>query len=82
MKFREHRGMLADSMETAVEVDGLEGLLRHLKARFADAPYMCDYHLKAEPYGGDDDRIGWKNVHIVMDGNGVVGFTDGPLDTL
>lgn len=84
MKFRPHRRLLADAMAEAVEVaDGAE-LLAHIRKLFADfGPDFKDDQLRAAAFYGDDDRIGWKNVHIVtIDGYGVVGFTDDPSDWL
>lgn len=76
INFREHRGLLADSMETAVVVAGLPGLWRHLQRKvMPELTAMDSSRLRFEPYGGDDDRTGWKNVHTVrLEGHGVLGF--------
>lgn len=79
MKFREHRGGLAESMATMVEMDDPFLILRHIRRLF---PKVRE--IEAHPYAcgsdGRDDRIGWTNVHIVTSpGFGVLGFTDGPL---
>lgn len=81
MKFRFHRGALADSMATMIEVDGRDGLLGAIRRAFEDyGPEFADDQLHVMPYCGDDQRIGWKNVHIVtIDDYGVVGFCEGPL---
>ncbi len=69
-RFRPHRGGLAKALEEVVEVDGLAGLLAHIQADPSK--------VTIKPYGGNDDRIGWKNVHIVVvDGWGPVGFCEG-----
>lgn len=80
MKFRMHREYLTDSMKTATEVDGRAGLLTHIRNEFADiGPSFQDNQLWIKPYGGDDKRIGWKDVHIVIiEGYGPVGFCEGP----
>jgi hypothetical protein len=79
MQFREHRGGLAESMATAFEFHTLEQLLRHIGAVRPDI-VVSGSIVTAKPYGGDDDCIGWKNVHIVTaDKGGVIGFIDGPL---
>jgi hypothetical protein len=67
LHFREHRGGLGESMETAVVVDGTDGLVAHLRTRFGQyfRPNLRREDIIIEPHGGDDDRIGWKNVHIV-----------------
>ncbi len=85
MKFRFHRGALDDSMETMIEVAPIDGsvragLLAAIRKEYAAlGPDFADGQLRVAPYFGDDDRIGWKDVHIVsIDGYGVVGFCEGP----
>lgn len=77
-----HRELLVDSMKTAVDVNGREGLLAHIRKEFSDfwpVPDFADEKLHIKPYSGDDDRIGWKDVHIVtIDDYGVVGFCENP----
>ena len=71
-RFRPHRGGLAEALEEVVEVKGRAGLTAHLRT--------CGHAgaIRITPYGGDDDRIGWKNVHIVvLEGMGPVGFCEG-----
>jgi hypothetical protein len=77
MKFREHRGTLAESMETTVEVASLDELLAHL------APIVAPIALTAEriaiaPYA-IDPRIGWDTYLVFITGYGVAGFLNGPL---
>jgi hypothetical protein len=70
LHFRPHRGSLDAAMAEAVTVDGVGGLLAHLQAN----EYPPE-DVRIEPYGGDDHRICWKDVHIVVvDGYGVAGF--------
>ena len=79
-KFREHRGSLADSLETTVEVDGRKGLLEYLAKRF-NYPHL--YRLEdvtVEPYGGIDKRCGWDTYIVHAKGWGVFGMTDGPCE--
>lgn len=85
MRYRPHKGLLADSVALTIEVDGLAGLIRHLRKELAPyegwsgLPFMNDA-VHVEPYHGDDDRIGWIDVHIItIDGYGVVGFCEGPV---
>jgi hypothetical protein len=85
MKFREHRGSLADSMATVVEVDGERGLLMHimhLLERYYPARTYEDYqrvfHVTVKPYGYDE-RIKWDAHMVYLEGYGPIGFTDGPL---
>jgi hypothetical protein len=72
-KFREHRGSLADSMKTVVEVNGLE--LQQLCEKITG----LDSWIEIRPYGYDD-RIGWDTYIVLMPGWGVVGFTNGVPD--
>lgn len=82
MKFREHRELLVDSMKTVVEIQNTTDL----------KPYAIQlspkvHRIEVKPYGGDDDRIGWKDVHIVVgyyrDGtHWVLGFTEGPVPSV
>lgn len=81
MKYRPHRRLLVESMEEMIEVDGRAGLVAHLKKDFRPWPDLDGRaeQIKVEPYYGDDDRIGWKNVHIItLYGYGVIGFCEGP----
>lgn len=74
VKFREHRGSLAESMKTEVDVEGLDGLLAHIR-KLAEPwptfPPVTSETVRVSPYGF---VTGW---HIVtLDGYGVLGFTD------
>lgn len=78
MKFREHRGALADSMATCVEIADRTALIEHLYRNFsAPLPF---YAITISPYDEEPDRrIDWPCTYIVMlKGFGVIGFTDGP----
>ena len=71
MKYRSHRGGLAESMETVVELQPtLDALAVYLKVPAS--------RITVEPYSYDK-RIGW-NTHIVCIDGGACGFTDGPLE--
>lgn len=81
MKFREHRGALADSMKTLVELPDRVALVEHCRKLLAPFRFQFDAAtLEVQPYGigRGDDRIGWKKIYIVtIKGYGVIGFTDG-----
>lgn len=90
MKYRPHcGGGLAASLSRAVEVAGRAGLLAHLNAagrrkldpkdrNIMTGEPLTDSDLHVEPYGGDDARIGWRDVHIViLEGWGAVGYCEG-----
>lgn len=80
MKFRHHRGSLAESMKTLVELDGRETLVNYLQKHFDLWFTFKPEQLKVEPYGsGGDKRIGWKQTYLVtIEGFGVAGFADSP----
>jgi hypothetical protein len=70
IKFREHRGTLAEAMETVIEVDAsLAALASLLKVK--------PKQVKVEKYMYDD-RIGWDTHIVTVDGE-AVGFTNGPV---
>lgn len=69
-------------MAEAVEVSGRAGLVEHLRSKYGENPGFDFGAIEAKPYGGDDNRIGWKDVHIVTAPDyGVIGFIEGPLET-
>lgn len=67
-------------MKTLVDLPDRAALIEHCRKLLA--PYKFEFDaaaLQVKPYWRDD-RIGWKEVHIVtINGYGVIGFTDGPL---
>lgn len=83
MKFRQHRGGLAESMETLVVLgnwDELKGYIKGLLWSWPTAPEVTDQTLHVKLYvDRGDSRIGWEKTYIVtLDEYGVLGFTDGP----
>lgn len=80
MKFREHRGSLADSMATEAEVADHATLVAHIAALFVDMPVTVTAEaLHVAPYAFDK-RTGWNTHLVTLDDYGVVGFTDGPCE--
>lgn len=72
MLYRYHRGSLADSMKTVVQLPAtIHALAWHLNAWSQD--------IEVRPYGGVDVRIGW-DTHIVLVCGIPVGFTNGPVN--
>lgn len=70
MRYRPHRGGLAESLAETIEIESLAALAQHLQTE----PQLLEF----APYGGDDARIGWKDVHIVsITGFGIVGYCEG-----
>lgn len=79
MKYRPHRRSLSESMEHVVTFKDLAALIHYMR-EVELKPYnfrFNDSQVRVAPYYGDDDRIGWKDVHIVtIDGYGVMGFIE------
>ncbi len=64
-------------MKECVEVDGLSGLIGHLRNVHPAYGPPFDPKISISPYSGPDDRIGWKQTCIVIqEGWGPIGFTD------
>jgi len=80
MKVREHRGGLAEAMGTMVEIEPtMSALLQSMRESFKGWPInVTEENVHVEPYGFDD-RIGWDTYIITIDGYGVYGFSDGPI---
>ncbi len=77
MKFREHRGSLADSMATVVEISDRTALVSLLAGRLGDYGFeFADRDLVIASYGYDH-RIDWDTHIVTIEGYGVAGFTDG-----
>jgi hypothetical protein len=81
MLYRDHRGGLAESMETMVELPSTrEALIAHLAKTWPFNRGVAERlaSVTVKRYHGADDRIGWKEVWIVvLPDFGVLGFTDG-----
>lgn len=83
MKFRLHRGSLADSLETTVELEPTAAAIAAYMSK--QWPWDCfpepltAEDIAVEPYGYDD-RIK-TFVHVVWMRGRPFGFTDGPLQS-
>lgn len=78
--YRDHRGMLADSMTTVRELHSKEELIQYLK-RGVTGVVDCS-KITIKKYGnGIDKRIGWDTHIVTLDGYGVFGFTDRAVET-
>lgn len=80
MLFRDHKGSLADSMATVYYVRDRQHFIEIMRERLA--PWqreVPDDGVKIEPYV-EDKRIGWDSHIVTLDGYGVLGFTNGPLE--
>ena len=78
MKFREHRGTLADSMETVRELADRAALDEYLIKLFKPWMDVTPAMIEAKPFS-QDMRIGWDTWAILVDDT-IVGFTDGNPD--
>lgn len=80
-RYRDHRGSLDESLKTTREFTHKRELIEYLQndlKRYAYFPKEEEFRI--EPYSGDDDRIGWKDVHIVrINGFGVLGMVEGVI---
>lgn len=78
MKLREHRGSLADSLGTAIDIEGRSALVKHIQDVLE--PFGIDVKdsaVSVTPYADNGRVDGWANTHIVtVAGYGVFGFTD------
>ena len=72
-QYRDHRGGLAESMETVQKMHNLSDIQTHLEPLFGPGEITVDEYCQ-------DNRIGW-DTHIVCHDGRAVGFTDGPVLT-
>ncbi len=79
MLYRDHRGGLAESMETVVELKDRAALDAHIIKLLEPWMVMTPDRIKARWYC-NDPRIGWDTWMITVDGYGVMGFTNGDPD--
>jgi hypothetical protein len=81
MKLREHRGSLEDSMATVIDIPATKtALVKEIATKLSK--FYVDVvpeDVAVEPYAFDA-RIGWDSHIVTVKGNGVYGFTDGPLE--
>lgn len=79
MLFREHRGSLSESMDTVVEVHSMQELREHIqKTVLACFPpsFLRQGYFQISPVKMRDDRIDWDTYTVIMEGVGVLGFTN------
>jgi hypothetical protein len=76
MKFREHRGSLAESMKTVVELNTKEDFCKHLNMVVRKFIGHNEFTLSFKEYSFDT-RINWDTWLVVIDGDGVIGMLDG-----
>jgi hypothetical protein len=77
VRFRFHRGGLAESLATAIEVADKAHLADRLNAAWDFGPRLTAGDISCEYYA--DDPRSWGPTWIVTCKDGVMGFSDGPL---
>lgn len=78
--YRDHRGSLADAMDTARQFESRDSLISELQNsvdKYGEGKYDCS-KITIKPYGFDD-RIKWDTYVVHLNGYGVFGFTNGPV---
>lgn len=80
MKYRDHRGSLAESMDTVQEVSTIEEIKNHLNKFYNQIGHSV-VEIKFV-HVGMDDRINWDTYHVLqrLDGENhftVAGMSDG-----
>lgn len=71
MKARHHRGSLADSMETACEIQSLDDLFK-----FFGSDKITTKHC------GYDNRIDWETYLVIDESGHPIGMTDAPMENI
>lgn len=80
MKYRPQRELLEESMKEVWEFSTRKEFFEYIW-NWGEKNLMIRIypeHVKVEPYGGFDARIGW-DTHIVTVQGHAIGFTNGPL---
>lgn len=78
IRFREHRGGLAESMATLVELEDRDALVAYVQKLLRPFTDVRPEQVEVKPYSGADPRIGWARTLVVtVEGYGVIGFADG-----
>lgn len=77
MRFREHRGGLSESLATTIELATKEQFISHIE-KLARRIVPTDRITITFSQSSYDKRIGWDTYNVCMEGQGVLGMTDGP----
>lgn len=81
MQFREHRGTIAESIETIVTLKDRQALVDHCQTLLTPLSFRFEPDALTVTYYSDmpDTRVGWERTYIVIiEGHGVIGFSDSP----
>jgi len=82
IKFRFHRGALADSLETLVQFSNKDELYNYIIQWLYSLPgnKVITHDDIAVKYYCYDSRINWDTYLVTIKDWGPVGMTDGPVD--
>ena len=81
-RYRDHRGMLEDSLATEQRFESKAKLIQYLQKKIDKYCVTLDCNnIKIEAFGYDK-RCGWDNYIVSLDGWGVFGFIDGDITTI
>ena len=73
MKFREHRGGLAESMETVVELNTRKEFCDHIGKIARKFVPEGEFTIRFQEYSFDT-RINWDTWLVILDGYGPIGM--------
>ena len=80
MKYRDHKGSLAESLKSTIEVNSIDEIKSHLNKFYNQFGKDVD-EIKFQ-YVGMDERIGWNTYYVLQrlkeeDAFTVAGMSDG-----
>lgn len=83
MKYRDHKGGFAESLETVIEINSFQELLAHLNKFYK--PFGKEAEEIKFTHVGKDERIGWDTYYVLLrlmgeENFSVVGMSDGKLE--
>ena len=73
IKYRPHRGSLADAMLEYKEFDDIADMLKHIEQEF---PYTATSRISITEDVGADTRINWNTTRYVKANEFVIGMCD------
>jgi hypothetical protein len=74
VRFREHRGSLAESVETEVEILDFETFLEHLFELPIIGRLVLKHGVSMEPYAGEQTAVSPETWIVRIPHHGVLGF--------
>lgn len=79
MRVRQHRGTLVESLKTVHEIPATKQDLADHINRVLDLPVKFGPGSISILDQGFDDRIGWNNYLVIINGMGPFGYCDQPV---